>query len=212
MAFHDPRLPPDFVREREAGCLVAGVDEAGRGPWAGPVVAAAVILDGSNLPEGLNDSKKLSETRREQLFDVIEAQALAVAVAVGDVAEIDALNILATTLGAMSRCVAGLDVTPDLVLIDGNKAPRLSVPHETMVKGDARSLSIAAASIIAKVTRDRIMRALHKDFPNYAWDRNKGYGTSAHQSALQEFGVTPHHRRSFKPIHNMLIEESSLTY
>lgn len=212
MALHDPKLPPDFVRERHAGCLVAGVDEAGRGPWAGPVVAAAVILDKSNLPSGLNDSKKLSETRREELFDVIGRQALSLSVAIGDVAEIDQHNILATTLHAMSRAVASLDVTPALVLIDGNRSPRLDLPHETLVKGDARSLSIAAASIIAKVTRDRIMRALHIEFPDYAWNRNKGYGTRAHDAALRKFGVTPHHRRRFKPIHNMLIEESSLTY
>jgi ribonuclease HII len=212
MALHDPKLPPDFVRERDAGCLVAGVDEAGRGPWAGPVVAAAVILDEGRLPIGLNDSKKLTEKKRETLFDALEEQAVSIGVAIGEVRDIDENNILVSTLSAMRRAVYALQVKPGLVLIDGNKAPRLDMPTETLVKGDAKSLSIAAASIIAKVTRDRIMRELHRDFPNYGWDRNKGYGTKAHDAALRQFGVTPHHRRSFKPIHNMLIEESSLTY
>ncbi len=203
---------PDFSRETAIGGLVAGVDEAGRGPWAGPVAAAAVILDPDNLPHGLNDSKKIAEPRREELFDLIHEKALAMGVGLAPVAEIDERNILAATLEAMSRAVSSLDPPPTYVIVDGNKAPWLPCPHETLVKGDARSLSVAAASIIAKVTRDRLMRALHDEFPEYGWDHNKGYGTAGHQAALAQHGVTPHHRRSFKPIHNMLIQESSLTY
>ncbi len=195
---------PDFAHELAKGGLVAGVDEAGRGPWAGPVVTAAVILDARDLPEGLNDSKKLSEARREALYPVIMDKALAVAVGQSDVGEIDQRNILAATLDAMARAVAALDPQPTFVLIDGNKAPWLPMPHETLVKGDGRSLSIAAASIIAKVTRDRIMKDLHKDYPAYQWHRNKGYGTADHQAALATHGVTPHHRRSFKPVRAMV--------
>jgi ribonuclease HII len=212
MSFKDPSIPPDFTREQKAGCLVAGVDEAGRGPWAGPVTCAAVVLDPNDLPLGLNDSKKLSEKRREALYEDIQGKALAIGIAFADVAEIDRNNILAATLGGMRQAVERLSIVPGLVLIDGNQAPSISLPHETLVKGDARSMSIAAASIIAKVSRDRLMRSLHDKFPEYGWDRNKGYGTRAHQEALKIHGITPHHRRSFRPIHNMLIEESSLTY
>jgi ribonuclease HII len=212
MSFKDPNLPPDFAREQKAGCLVAGVDEAGRGPWAGPVTCAAVVLDPKNLPKGLNDSKKLSEQKREALFEDLQDKALAIGIAFVEVAEIDRNNILAATLSGMKRAVEELSIAPGLVLIDGNKAPKLGLPHETLVKGDARSMSIAAASIIAKVSRDRLMRSLHDKFPEYGWDSNKGYGTKVHQEALKIHGVTPHHRRSFRPIHNMLIEESSLTY
>lgn len=202
---------PDFSRELDIGGLVAGVDEAGRGPWAGPVVAAAVILDGNDLPEGLNDSKKLSEAKRDHLFEVIQDKALAIGVGQSGVDHIDEKNILVATLDAMAAAVDQLKPKPSYVLIDGNKAPVLSCSTETMVKGDGRSLSIAAASIIAKVTRDRIMKGLHEEFPEYAWVNNKGYGTPEHQAGLKEFGVTPHHRRSFKPIHNMLCKDSSLT-
>ena len=186
--------------------LVAGTDEAGRGPWAGPVVAAAVILNPDDVPVGLNDSKKLTEARREALFDVIQEKALAVGVAEGSIEEIDQNNILQASLAAMAEAVGKLDPQPAFVLIDGNKAPWLPVPHETLVKGDGRSLSIAAASIIAKVTRDRLMRNLSLDFPEYDWASNKGYGTPAHQKALASHGVTQHHRRSFAPIHKILIE------
>lgn len=204
MSFEDPKLPPDFVRERELGGLVAGVDEAGRGPWAGPVVSAAVILDRQDLPPGLNDSKKLSEAQREPLFDVIKEKAIAIGISVVDVEEIDRHNILAATMTSMVQAVLHIAPRPTYVLIDGNRAPDLNVPHETLVKGDARSLSIAAASIVAKVTRDRLMRDLHDQYPEYDWASNKGYGTRAHKHALQCYGITPHHRRSFKPIHNML--------
>ncbi|TNE59575.1 MAG: ribonuclease HII [Alphaproteobacteria bacterium] len=204
MFLKDAKSLPDFERETLAGGRVAGVDEAGRGPWAGPVVAAAVVLDPADLPDGLNDSKKLSEARREALYEVIQARALGIGVSIVEVEEIDQVNILNATMAAMARAVAALPLAPDLVLIDGNRAPKIDLPTETLIKGDAKSLSIAAASIIAKVTRDRLMRQLHDSFPQYGWDRNKGYGTKTHQNALHCYGITPHHRRSFKPIHNML--------
>lgn len=197
---------PDYSHEAAIPGLVAGVDEAGRGPWAGPVVAAAVILDPNDIPGGLNDSKKLSEARREALYDVILEKAVAVGIAEGSLAEIERRNILHASLDAMAAAIAKLDPQPSFVLIDGNKAPALPMPFETLVKGDGRSLSIAAASIIAKVTRDRLMRKLGADFPEYDWGSNKGYGTRAHQEALALYGVTQHHRRGFAPIHKMLIE------
>lgn len=197
---------PDFSHERAVGGLVAGVDEAGRGPWAGPVVAAAVILDPDDIPDGLNDSKKLTEARREVLFDIINEKAIAVGIAEGNLEAIEKRNILHASLDAMAAAVEALDPQPSFVLIDGNKAPSLPMPHETLVKGDARSLSIAAASIIAKVTRDRLMRALALEFPEYGWAANKGYGTPAHREALALYGVTQHHRRTFAPIHKMLID------
>lgn len=196
---------PDYSHESSVSGLVAGADEAGRGPWAGPVVAAAVILDTGDIPVGLNDSKKLSEARREALFDIIHEKALAVGVAEGSLEAIEERNILHASLDAMAAAIALLDPQPDFVLIDGNKAPALPMPHETLVKGDGRSLSIAAASIIAKVTRDRLMRKLGAEFPEYGWSTNKGYGTKAHREALARHGVTQHHRRSFAPIHKMLI-------
>lgn len=197
---------PDYSHETSAGGLVAGTDEAGRGPWAGPVVAAAVILDPANIPEGLNDSKKLSEARREALFDIIHEKAIAVGIAEGSLEAIEERNILHASLDAMAAAIAQLDPQPDFVLIDGNKAPWLPMPFETLVKGDGRSLSIAAASIIAKVTRDRLMRKLGAEFPEYGWGTNKGYGTKAHREALAQHGVTQHHRKTFAPIHKMLIE------
>ena len=194
---------PDFALEEEAraGRLwpVAGVDEAGRGPWAGPVVAAAVILDPDDIPDGLNDSKKLSAARRDALFDRITATALCACIA-APVERIDRDNVLAATMWAMERSVAGLADPPGLVLVDGNRLPRLSCEARAVVKGDGRSLSIAAASIIAKVTRDRMMADLAEEFPGYGWERNKGYGTREHAQALSELGLTPHHRRSFAPI------------
>ena len=198
---------PDFSFEQEAikshGALVAGVDEAGRGPWAGPVVAAAVILDMANMPVGLNDSKKLSEDKRELLFEQICGQAH-VGVGIADVARIDRDNILKASLWAMSQAVKDLPEQPDALLVDGNKVPEVPMPAKAIVKGDGRSLSIAAASIVAKVTRDRLMCDLADEFPHYKWEQNKGYGTKAHQVALDEHGVCPHHRRSFKPIKALL--------
>ncbi len=199
---------PDFQFETLAPDPVCGIDEAGRGPWAGPVVAAAVVLAPNSIPHGLNDSKKLTAKRREALFDQIRETAQ-VGVGITDVAEIDQINILQATYLAMRRAISDLPVTPAHALIDGNRLPPdLPCPAEAIVKGDSRSLSIAAASIIAKVTRDRIMVALSQQFPGYGWERNAGYGVKAHSDALKRLGVTPHHRVSFKPIHKILCEEN----
>ncbi len=200
---------PDFSREleaREDGLWpVAGVDEAGRGPWAGPVVAAAVILDPDAVPEGLNDSKKLTAASRDRLYGEITGSAVCTCIA-GTVDRIDRDNILAATLWAMAQAVDVLAPAPQLVLVDGNKLPPLACAARAVVKGDGLSLSIAAASIIAKVTRDRIMAELADRHPGYGWERNKGYGTREHADALAELGPTPHHRRSFKPIRELLAE------
>lgn len=196
-------LKPDFSFEdrclREGARFVAGVDEAGRGPWAGPVVAAAVILDPGNCPVGLNDSKKLTPARRDAIFSDIDARAM-VGVAVVSPGDIDKMNILRASLHAMAVALDDLDKTPCVALIDGNQTPPTEIACETVVKGDARSLSIAAASIVAKVTRDRIMTDLAGLHPGYGWETNMGYGTKAHQDGLRLYGVTSHHRRSFKPI------------
>ena len=199
---------PDFREEdlciERGAVLVAGVDEAGRGPLAGPVVAAAVVLDRGRLPVGLDDSKKLGLKARERLFDEIMELA-EVGVGLASVGEIDALNILYASHLAMERAVAALAGPADHALIDGNMVPKgLVCPATALVKGDGRSLSIAAASIIAKVARDRIMVDLAQQFPGYGWEKNAGYPTKAHKEALERLGVTPHHRRSFKPVHNML--------
>ncbi len=206
-------LGPDFTHERAAlseGYLrIAGVDEVGRGPLAGPVTAAAVILDPGNIPEGLNDSKKLSATRRAILCEAIHASAEA-SVAHASVAEIDQLNILRAAHLAMERAIAALDPQPDLVLIDGNLIPRgLTLPARAIVRGDAVSVSIAAASIVAKIRRDQIMWDLAQQFPGYGWERNAGYPSKSHREALLNLGVTPHHRRSFKPVHNILYQENN---
>ena len=199
---------PDFVEEDicvgQGARIVVGVDEAGRGPLAGPVVAAAVVLDRGRVPVGLDDSKKLGKRARDRLFDEIEAVA-EVSVGIADVTEIDDLNILYASHLAMERAVAGLSEEPCHALIDGNMVPKaLACPATALVKGDGRSLSIAAASIIAKVTRDRIMVDLAQQYPGYGWEKNAGYPTKAHVAALSTLGVTPYHRRSFKPVHNML--------
>lgn len=179
--------------------VVIGVDEAGCGPLAGPVVAAAVILNPHRHPPGLNDSKKLPPEERDQLYDKIMARAHC-AVAVATVAEIDRLNILQARLLAMHRAVDQLNITPAMVLVDGNRAPRWHYATQTVIEGDALCSCIAAASIIAKVTRDRLMRELAAECPGYGWERNAGYGTAEHQQALSRLGVTPHHRRSFAPV------------
>lgn len=199
---------PDFSYERASPANpVAGVDEVGRGPLAGPVTAAAVILDPDNIPAGLNDSKALSAARREALFDQITASAT-VCVAHATVEEIDLLNILRASHLAMERAVMGLEIAPRHLLIDGNLIPAGLKGHATaIVKGDARSLSIAAASIVAKVTRDRLMVDLAQQYPGYGWDRNAGYPTKLHLEALLNLGVTPWHRRSFKPVHNILYQD-----
>ncbi len=180
--------------------LVAGVDEAGRGPLAGPVVAAAVILDELQPIAGLQDSKKLSEKRRETLYDEILAKALCCSIAEASVEEIDALNILQATLLAMRRAVDGLRLKPVKVLVDGNRLPVLDMRAEAIVQGDARVPTISAASILAKVHRDRMCAQLHAQYPQYGFDRHKGYGTAEHLQALADHGPSPWHRRSFSPV------------
>ncbi len=206
---------PDFTFETAALArglsVVVGVDEVGRGPLAGPVTAAAVRLDPARIPPGLNDSKALTAARREALFAAIMDMA-EVSVAHASVDEIDSLNILRASHLAMERAVTGLVTNADHALIDGNMIPRaLSCSAEAVVKGDARCLSIAAASIIAKVTRDRIMVDLAQQHPGYGWEVNAGYPTPAHLRALLDFGITPHHRRSFKPVHNILYQAYSIS-
>jgi ribonuclease HII len=180
--------------------LTAGVDEAGRGPLAGPVIAAAVILDPARPLAGLADSKTLSAARRERLFEDIVGTAVAYAIGEASVAEIDALNIFQATLLAMQRAVATLRVTPAHVLVDGNACPRLSIPVSAVVRGDATVPSISAASILAKVTRDRLMDALDTDYPQYGFGRHRGYPTAVHLRALAAHGACPAHRRSFRPV------------
>ncbi len=206
---------PDDSFERslqDRGYLrVAGVDEVGRGPLAGPVTAAAVVLNLSDVPDGLNDSKKIAARRRDQLAGALYACA-EVSVAHATVEEIDRLNILRASHLAMERAVAGLNLPPDALLIDGKLIPAgLSLPAEALVKGDARSVSIAAASIVAKVCRDKIMVELAQQHPGYGWETNAGYPSKSHKAALQNLGVTPHHRRSFKPVHNILYQDKIIS-
>ena len=187
-----------------AAALVAGVDEAGRGPLAGPVVAAAVILDELQPIKGLGDSKVISPRRRERLFDEIRAKALASCIAEASVEEIDRLNILQATLLAMQRAVAGLRLPPRLVLVDGNRLPVLTMPAEAIVKGDATVPAISAASILAKVHRDRLCLALHEAYPQYGFAGHKGYPTAEHLAALRRFGACAVHRRSYAPVRAVL--------
>jgi len=198
---------PDFSAERALiarhGDPVAGIDEAGRGPWCGPVVAAAVILDEEAIPDGLNDSKKLNAARRDELFAAVSARAQ-IGIGIASVERIDRDNILQATLWAMAEAVSALPVLPAAALVDGNRTPDLVCPAEPLIKGDSRALSIAAASIVAKVTRDRIMADLAREFPGYGWERNQGYGTAEHRKAIEILGVTPHHRHSFRPIRQTL--------
>jgi len=202
-----PIPKPTFRTERAfAGpdCdLVAGVDEAGRGPWAGPVVAAAVIFACGRAPRGLHDSKLLSPDERARLHDAIRKVAV-VGIGIVEVTEIDSINILQATLLAMQQALTALSVRPSAILIDGNVCPRSADRAVPVVDGDQLCPSIAAASIIAKVTRDRLMQDLAKDFPGYSWDSNKGYGTRQHAQGIARLGVTPHHRRSFAPIRSAL--------
>ena len=209
------RSVPDFSHETAAlarGMIcVAGVDEVGRGPLAGPVVAAAVRLDPQHIPDGLNDSKLLTHARRQSLSTLLW-QTAEVSVGQASVAEIDRLNILQASMLAMERGVAGLTTPADHVLVDGNRIPSgLAGRAACIVKGDARCLSIAAASVVAKVWRDKLMVDLAQQHPGYGWDRNAGYPTKEHQLALRNLGVTPHHRRSFKPVHNILYQEKSVS-
>ncbi len=205
--FPKPTRRPDLALQRKYGGLIAGVDEAGRGPWAGPVVAAAVIFVGKP-PAGINDSKQLTAETREVLFPKIHACAH-VGLGIVEVEVIDGINIYHATHAAMFEAVKNLACVPSAVLVDGNRHPKFEMPAEALIGGDTLSLSIAAASIIAKVTRDRMMRELAAVFPNYAWDRNKGYGTQEHAAALRQHGVTCHHRRSFRPVWERAMLEAS---
>ncbi|MBQ8741394.1 MAG: ribonuclease HII [Clostridia bacterium] len=193
---------PDFSYENQAVNngykFVCGVDEAGRGPLAGPVCAAAVILPKDCEIEGLNDSKKISEKKREMLFDIIKEKALAFSIAYGTLEEIEEYNILEATYIAMNRAIDGLEIAADFALIDGNRVPKgIKIPCETVVKGDSKSCSIAAASILAKVTRDRLMSEYDKKYPQYLFAQHKGYGTKAHYEAIKQHGVCEIHRLSF---------------
>lgn len=193
---------PDFLIEKSAiergYKLICGVDEAGRGPLAGPVCAAAVILPTDAEIEGLNDSKKISEKKRELLYDVICEKAIAYCISFGTLEEIEALNILEATFLAMNRSIDGLKIKPDYVLIDGNKTPKdIKIPCEAIVKGDAKSASIAAASILAKVTRDRLLLEYDKQYPEYNFKKHKGYGTKEHTELILKHGPSPIHRLSF---------------
>lgn len=206
---------PDFSFELAAlgrGLIrIAGVDEVGRGPLCGPVVAAAVILDPGHIPDGLNDSKKLSPKRRALLESQIKEHA-DWCVAEASVEEIDTLNILQASHLAMCRAIAGLRGAPDHVLVDGNRVPKaMTVSAEPIVKGDGRSVSIAAASILAKEARDRLMVDLAQQYPGYGWEKNAGYPTADHLKALLNLGITPVHRRSFRPVHNILCQGVSVT-
>ena len=176
---------------------ICGVDEAGRGPLAGPVCAAAVILPPNTIIDGVNDSKKLTEKKREALFDVIKESAVSYSIAYASVEEIESINILNATMLAMKRAVEGLDVKADYAMIDGNKMPPLDIDGETIVKGDAKSMSIACASILAKVSRDRLLYEYAKEYPQYQFDKHKGYGTAAHREAILKYGPCPYHRMSF---------------
>ena len=202
---------PDFSFETEAAdqgyTAIAGVDEVGRGPLCGPVTAAAVILDPDHTPDGLRDSKKLTDRKRRLLFTQIMDTAM-VGVAHASVAEIDEINILQASHLAMVRAIENLPKPADFALIDGNRAPKnLIIPSTCVVKGDDRSLSIAAASIVAKITRDDLMLELDAQYPGYGWAKNAGYPTKEHLVALKSLGITPHHRRSFKPVHKILYQE-----
>jgi ribonuclease HII len=200
-------VAPTLHFEQQLPAPVAGVDEAGRGPWAGPVVAAAVILNPKAIPAGLHDSKLLSARKREALYPLILASAH-VGIGEASVAEIDLHNIRQATHLAMQRAINALPFAPMSALVDGNDAPKLTCKTHTLIKGDSLSLSIAAASIIAKVTRDRLMQALALDFTGYGWEKNMGYGTAAHSAALGHYGVTMHHRRSYAPIRAAIAMET----
>lgn len=209
------RTQPDLTRETAAALRglspVVGIDEVGRGPLCGPVTAAAVVLDPSRIPPGITDSKAMTAAQRDRLFAQLHEVAQ-VGIGHASVAEIDSLNILNASLLAMERAVAALPVVPGFALVDGNRLPRhLPCPAEAVVKGDALSLSIAAASIVAKVVRDRIMVDLAQQYPGYGWEQNAGYPTKQHLAALQNLGVTPEHRRSFRPVHKILYQAVSVS-
>jgi ribonuclease HII len=192
-----------------AGEVICGVDEAGRGPLAGPVFAAAVILDPAKPIAGLRDSKKLSPTRRDELALIIQRDALSWSIAQCSAAEIDALNILQATMLAMRRAIEGLSVAPTLALIDGNRCPVTTIRTEAIVKGDDKVIEISAASILAKTARDALLLEMHARYPQYAFDQHKGYPTALHLARLREYGVTPEHRRSYAPVRELLNEATS---
>jgi ribonuclease HII len=192
-----------------AGEVICGVDEAGRGPLAGPVFAAAVILDPAKPIIGLRDSKKLSPTRRDELALIIQRDALAWSIAQCSAAEIDALNILQATMLAMRRAIEGLSVAPTLALIDGNRCPVTTIRTEAIVKGDDKVIEISAASILAKTARDALLLEMHARYPQYGFDQHKGYPTALHLARLREHGVTPEHRRSYAPVRELLNEATS---
>ncbi|MBL4615549.1 MAG: ribonuclease HII [Magnetovibrio sp.] len=205
---------PDFSIELSHTGVIAGVDEAGRGPWAGPVVAGAAILDPATLPQDLmndlDDSKKLKAPKREALLARLQETDAILGVGLASVEEIDDINILQATMRAMVRAVGNLARAPDFALIDGNRVPDgLACPAQAVIKGDEISLSIAAASILAKVTRDHMMTKLDHRYPGYGWGSNAGYGTKAHQEGLARLGITPEHRKSFAPIRKILSQKDS---
>lgn len=200
-------MDDDCLISCSCNCIIAGVDEAGRGPLAGPVLAAAVILDPRRPIDGLADSKKLSESRRDSLCKIIKEVALGWAVAEASVEEIDELNILQATLLAMQRAVYGLPVRPDEVLVDGNQLPVLSMPTQAIVKGDSKVKAISAASILAKVERDKIMHGYHKKYPDFSFHLHKAYGTRQHLVEIEQFGYLSVHRKSFNPVKTMIARQ-----
>jgi ribonuclease HII len=203
---------PNFSFEDQHQGIVCGIDEVGRGSWAGPVVAAAVVIQRDKMPGAflrqINDSKKLTPEKREYLFNKIQ-EFSHISIAEGSVIEIDKINILQASLRAMTKAFKGLDIKPAVALVDGNQKPRLPCTIQTIVSGDSRSLSIAAASIVAKHYRDTLMIRMADDFPHYGWGSNAGYGTAHHIKAIEIHGVTIHHRRSFSPISKQMVKESS---
>lgn len=194
---------PDFSIESSYSGIIVAIDEVGRGPWAGPVMAAAAIIDPTRIPNGINDSKKLTAAKRDSIAAAL-LECARIEIGIASVEEIDRLNILQATKLAMRRAYDALGVDAAIALVDGNQPPQLPCPTRCIVKGDSISLSIAAASIVAKVTRDRFMAELARQHPHYGWETNAGYGTAAHQEGLRLHGVTPHHRRSFAPIRALL--------
>ena len=202
-------MDDDHLIKTSQYVLVAGVDEAGRGPLAGPVVAAAVILDPSRPIDGLADSKILSERKRDGLFEIIKADALSWSVGIASVEEIDEFNILQATLLAMQRAVNGLAIQPDEVLIDGNRLPSLLIPAQAIVKGDSKVKVISAASIVAKVVRDKIMVDYYQKYPDFSFHLHKGYGTQQHLAEIEQFGFLPIHRKTFNPVKTMIMQEKT---
>jgi len=196
-------LEPSYKFDQVYKTPIVGVDEVGRGPLAGPVISAAIVLNKEKIPEGINDSKKLSKKKREVINEELISQHK-FAIGIASVEEIDKINILQASLLAMKRAVLNLNIKPQTILVDGNKLPDLEYNMYPIIKGDSKSISIAAASIIAKVYRDKLMQDLSLQYPGYYWEKNSGYGTKQHLLALNNLGVTPIHRKSFAPIYNML--------